>query len=240
MAETGDGRATAYACIVYPESTDVEALDAYIGTLHIKAARSPLHEMDTYTAEDVVNWERRHKEKKLNPGEAKPEVGQIEKAHYHYVFTFGRQKKSAQQMRDMLGDYLPQVRWYEPIRNLEGYTRYLLHLDEAPESGKHRYEEKDIKTWAGFDLSPLWTVSKGDKRSACKTIMRYAREYSVTSYVDLVDICFGLGDPVLEEVVLEKSFPLSKYLEGVYARMTGAASVGIDVDAVVAEIRAAA
>ena len=230
-----DSRTTAYAITVYPESTNIELLKAYLQSLHVACALSPLHDKDTFSEIDAMDWDKRVKEGKIDPEESvRPVPGAPKKPHHHLVFYFGRNKRSIQQMQELVWPINRNVRWFEPVRNLGGYVRYLCHLDD---DDKPTYSVDDVWTCGHFDLSPLWEVSKADKRGAVGTLCDYASKYGIYNYCDLVDVVRELDSPALLDCVVERSFFLSKYLEGLYAKSRGQLPGDIDPKAVAALIR---
>lgn len=230
-----DTRTTAYAVTVYPESTNITLLKTYLQSLHVACAISPLHDKDTYTEIDAMDWDKRVKDGKIDPEEStRPVPGVLKKPHHHVVLFFGRNKRSVQQMQEVMLPICPGLRWFEPVRNLGGYTRYLCHLDD---DDKVTYSVDDVWTCGHYDLSPLWEVSKADKRGAVGTLCDYASQYGIYNYCDLVDVVRELDSPALLDCVVERSFFLSKYLEGLYAKSRGQLPNDIDAKAVAALIR---
>lgn len=215
-----DNRSTSYAIVVYPESVDVGMLKMFLQARHICAALSPLHDLDTYNEIDVMDWDKRVADGELDPERyPRPVVGAPKKPHHHLVLSFGRQKKSYQQIRDIMSEFGYLVPWVEPVRNLDGYVRYLCHLDD---DDKPHYDVRDVWTSAGFDLSPLWSVSKADKRGCLGTLCDYVRDYHIFNFSELVDVVHQLDSPALWDCVREASFMLSKYMEGRQLLATGA------------------
>jgi hypothetical protein len=222
---------------LYPESVNIDRVIMYLRSTHIAAALSPLHDKDTFTELDALEWDRRCEDGKIDPEEsARPVPGQPKKPHYHLLISFGRQKKSALQVLEFAHDFAPMLRYVEPVRTLYGYTRYLCHLDD-PE--KWQYCVEDCVPFGGFDLSPLWEPTKAEKRTACGTLIDFCDDYGIYSYCDLVDVVRRLNSPALWDCLIEKSYFLSKYMEGSYARATGAISSSIDPEEVARSIESA-
>lgn len=230
-----DDRTTSYAIMLYPESVDLDLVRMYLQSRHVCSALSPLHDLDVYNEIDALDWDKRVKEGKINPEESvRPVPGQRKKPHYHLIVNFGRSKKSARQVLDLVHEFCPSVRWVEPIRNLEGYVRYLCHLDD---DDKPTYDVKDVWTSAGFDTSALWAVSKAAKRGSLGELCDYIREYHIYNFAELVDVVHLLDNPALWDCVRESSFMLSKYMEGRQALSTGALRSSCDPVAVAKAIR---
>lgn len=230
-----DNRKSAYAITVYPESTDIDLLKMYLSSLHIACAMSPLHDRDVYNDVDAMGWDKRVKEGKVDPEESeRPIPGAPKKPHYHVVLSFGRAKRSVQQILEVVQPIVPSCRWVEPVASLGGYTRYLCHLDDED---KYTYSVDDVWTCGHYDLSPLWEVSKADKRGAVGVLCDYAKQYGIYNHCDLVDVVRELDSPALLDCVVERSFFFSKYLEGLYAKSRGLIPSDIDPHAVADLIR---
>lgn len=193
-------------------------------SLHIKAALSPLHDQDTYSAEDVDDWHERHKDNDGRPltHDARgaelvpPEVGQPKPAHWHVLVTFGG-PKSYQQLADMFAPL--HVKAFYNVESKDGLLRYFCHLDDPD---KARYELDGVTGFGGIDLSALYGVSASDQREAMFELIDLCggrvsdlnpHGLLVTRFCDLVRIARNAEDrPELFTCVLEKSSFWGLYL----------------------------
>lgn len=229
-----DERKTAYSIIVYPDSTDIEALRDYLRGEHVRACLSPLHDKDVYDSADVRKWEKRQKEGTLEPEyRQKPIEHALKKPHYHLLLSFGRVKKSPAQVLSFLRPAIPTVAWAEPVVDLHTMTRYQCHLDEHGD--KALYSIDECESFCGYDLSPLYAVTKGEKRSSAMQICQWCETYHIYDFVDLVQLCIELGDPSLFDTAREYSYFFKTYMESLLYRSKYEGEK-LDVKGVAAEI----
>lgn len=158
-----DTRSVSWACVIYPESLPADWLDRLTNTF-IQIAISPLHDRD-YNAD-----------------------GELKKPHYHVVMCFGTgTKKSYDQVMTILEEALGNG--FSPcqaIRNIKGYVRYLVHMDN-PE--KAQYSQVDIKCLGGFDYAQFLKVSGNDRYLVLQEIIDYIDKEQITEFRALVNFC---------------------------------------------------
>ena len=170
--------------IVYEESMPLVQLVDFLTINHFAAVISPVHDKDTYTAEDVkkwresqetlhgvyvaedaTTWERPTGELRINELGAQvrvtetrpvPQVGDLKKPHRH-VFV---QLDYSAQLSAWLNLFAPlDIHYLEEIRSKRGYLRYLAHLDN-PE--KARYNVHEIISLGGVDISCVYEQTQRD------------------------------------------------------------------------------
>lgn len=132
-AKTKDGRARAYAFMLYDDSMSDNWREVITET-HVPTAVS-YHDKDT------------------NPD------GEIKKPHYHVLMSFDN-KKSVDQIVDVVVNLCNDtggVPAPETVGSLRGYARYLLHLDN-PE--KYQYDRDALQLFNGFEFDAL--ISRED------------------------------------------------------------------------------
>lgn len=229
-----DNRKTCYAIIVYPESMDMEFLRLWLRSLHMPIAISPIHDCDVFTEVDVMEYEERVKKGETDEGEERPVAGKKKKPHYHVVFDFGKQKKSAKQVLEMISEVLPYVRFAIPIVNKATYTKYLCHLND-PE--KVHYPVEEVESLSGYDLSPLWSTTKAEQKQTFSAVCEIARKYRIFNYSELFDVVVLVNEPILRDTVAENCFFFSKYLEGLFIRFTGKQPYAINVEEVADQVK---
>ena len=233
-----DLRKSSYAFIVYEESTDIKRMLAYLELSRLACAVSPLHDRDTYDYADIVSYEDRKSKKAghdfgVDPWEVKPIEGALKKPHYHVIVSYGKVKKSRQQVLDFVHSFAPDLNFVMPIDNLSAYTKYLIHKCDQD---KAQYSADDVRAFGGFDLAPLWASTRDQKCSDLQRVFGWCRKYQIYNYCDLVDVCIGLDDKAIFELVVERSFPIRSYLEGIYAEVTGAITSNVDIELVTKSI----
>ena len=229
-----DTRTTSYAITLYQESCDIGRFISHVKHLHVPNALSPLHDSDIYDDADVDRYQQRVKDKTVAPDEDVPEVGKLKKPHYHWCVSFGRQKKSAAQVLELIRDVAPTVRWAEPLGSFTGYLRYLIHLDD-PE--KFRYDVNDIQAFCGCDLSPLWRVTEQQSNGAMAEILAWCRQYGIYSWCDVVDIVMGIGSTDLIKAMQTNQYLIKSYCDSIYLKHSGKMPDNIDTEKVIALIR---
>lgn len=199
------------ACIIWLEdllklenvSNNTEAfvrLYSYLDNLHVQCALSPLHDKDTYTAEDVRNWV----DKRIDPDyyqfisediqevrKLAPKVGDSKKAHYHLEFKFPG-PKTREHLTALMDPllHIPVSKW-EKVLDWDGYTRYLAHLDNVD---KHHYSAFDITAFAGVDLSMLLRSKQTTNIRRLCEINQYIRDNKIEYYYQLDDWAYDTGD----------------------------------------------
>lgn len=152
-----------------------------INDTHLTFAISPLHDKDT------------------NPD------GEIKKAHWHVILSWdGPVRKSvAKKMADLVG--APQPVKLESVR---GAYRYFTHMDNPD---KFQYDEKEIKTFNGFDISNYVALTKEEKYEAIKKIKKLIHERGIVEYIDLLDVV-EVEDESLFKVVCDNTILVTAML----------------------------
>lgn len=118
-AKRAGKRTRGWACIVYPESAPKDWAEK-LRSAHIETLISPLHDQDIQA------------------------TGELKKAHYHVLAMFPQPvpESAAVNYFSLAGVKSPP----EMVKNLKGYARYLVHLDDHD---KHRYAAEDVQALAG-------------------------------------------------------------------------------------------
>lgn len=150
-----------YALLIYMEDLEKNGLTygdllKFLDSLHMKCAVSPIHDMDTFTPDDVWSWCERHLDPETGDlGEAyidsAPYVGKTKKPHVHLLFM-NRSKKSVAEMQEIfcLMDVRPTM--WDKAHDPFSLIRYFAHLD-SPE--KYPYSAYDIHGFGGINLDAL-------------------------------------------------------------------------------------
>ena len=154
-----DGRARDWTFVGYPESLPENWVKVLLEEFQVKGIISPLHDKD------------RNEDPERTP----------KKPHYHVILRYGGKKSYSQikEITDRLGQPSP-----EPVRNIEGAVRYLIHADN-PE--KAQYKREDIRTLGAIDLDVYFKLSKSDQNNLTREILDYIRENDVVEFCDLMD-----------------------------------------------------
>lgn len=229
-----DNRHTAWACILYPESTDIERFILAAKRFHVASALSPLHAFDEYDEADLDDYLTREKEKWLNEGERRPIVGVRKKEHYHWMVTFGRQKKSAAQVLKMIEKYAPTVKYVEPVTSVAKYLQYFTHQNDPD---KYQYSPNDVRSFCGFDLSPLWSVTEAQEVEGMTVIIGWCREYGLVNWCDVVDLVLELGNAEYVTAMRQNQYLIKSYCESLHEVNTGKKPMSVNIEHVADQIR---
>lgn len=154
-AKRAGKRSRSWACILYPESAPAD-WKTILSDTHMEIIVSPIHDKDV-TAK-----------------------GEPKKPHYHVMALWANpaSETTAANLFSLIGVTAPP----EYVRNIKGYARYLVHMDDHD---KHRYSESDVMCFGGAS----WAAVAGDEaRQEDKTLMEiedWIDEYNETSYRQL-------------------------------------------------------
>lgn len=150
-----------YILLVYME--DLERVGctygdllAFLDSLHVRCACSPVHDMDTFTSDDVWSWCERH----IDPDtgdldthylDSAPYVGKQKKPHVHLLFM-NRSKKSVQDMGNLFSLLDVRPTMWDRCEDPFSMVRYFAHMD-SPD--KYPYSPYDIHGFGGINLDML-------------------------------------------------------------------------------------
>ena len=107
----------------------------------------------------------------------------IKKAHYHIILCYSgpTSYNVVKSLTDELNQPIPQ-----PLEQVRGYYRYLTHKDN-PE--KWQYDEKQIITINGFDISNYVELTTTEINNIKKELQKVIRENKIFEYAELMDYC---------------------------------------------------
>lgn len=149
--------------VLYPESAPADWKDILQKT-GLEVAISPLHDMDK------------------NPD------GTVKKAHYHIILLYPG-PSTGSVVWDLVVETLRQPMPL-PLESVRGMYRYLTHRDN-PE--KHQYQEKDIITINGFDISNYADLSSSDKSKIKLELVKLIKEEVIVEYSDFINRLIEIG-----------------------------------------------
>lgn len=148
----------------------------------LSGAISPLHQFDT------------------NPD------GTFKKPHYHVILiysgptTFNSVKNFISSFNSPIPQFLESVR---------GIYRYFTHKDN-PE--KFQYDENDIISFGGFNISNFVELTKFEVNSITKEICRYIISNDIFEYSDLIDVFLDFEDSNYFDVVSHHTIFFDSYI----------------------------
>jgi len=132
--------------------------------------------------------------------------GEIKKPHYHVIITYNG-PTSFNVVKDITDSFnapIPQA-----LEQMRGYYRYLTHKDN-PE--KYQYDEKDITTINGFDISDFIELSKSEVNEIKRKLQRFIRDEDIREYSDLMDYLQDSDKKLEHDVANSNTFFFDKYI----------------------------
>ena len=170
-----------WAIIVYPESAPLGWRDILQQT-GVQCAISPLHDKD------------------INPDNTP------KKAHYHVILCYEGPTTYSNVLKlcEALNAPIPQ-----PLEQLRGYYRYLIHKDN-PE--KYQYNEYQITTINGFDISNYLELTNDQVLCGIKQLIEIIQDNKITEYCDLINIVSQM-DRIYYELAFKHTFFLNSYIK---------------------------
>lgn len=198
-----------FLLIVYME--DLEAVGctygdllAFLDSLHVRCAVSPIHNKDVFTADDVWSWCERHIDPETGDLDVHylddaPYVGKPKKDHAHLMFLM-RSKKSVEEMSNLFSLIEVRPTMWERCEDPFSSLRYFAHLD-SPE--KMPYSAYDIHGFGGINMDALLiNDSKSRMHEITSLIMDLITQEKVCYFFHLVSLVRDkYPDPEFESCV---------------------------------------
>ena len=147
----------------------------------LQCAVSPLHDCD------------------LNP------TGEPKKAHYHIILCYSgpTSYNVVKQLTDGLNQPIPQA-----LEQVRGYYRYLTHKDN-PE--KAQYNEADILTINGFNISDYVELTKSEVIEVKKSLQQLIIHLDLFEYSDFMDYLLENDLSLEYDVASSNTYFFEKY-----------------------------
>ena len=123
-------------------------------------------------------------DKDINPG-----TEEVKKPHYHLILCYNNTTtgNAVKKLTDELNQPIPL-----PIDSVRGLYRYFTHKDNPD---KFQYDEKDITTINGFDISSYSDLSSADVSKIKLELTKYIKETGLVEYSDFIDKVIELDKP---------------------------------------------
>jgi len=172
-----------WGTIVYPESAP-ENWKELLEETHIPSLISPLHDRDT------------------------DNNGELKKPHYH-VGILMRGPISQKRANDIF-EPLQGTKSAEYIMSIEGYARYLAHLD-SNDANKAKYDPKDIIALNGADLENLLKPNASDTYKIVGEIMMFCDDNLVHELSYLTKFAIQHRAEWFK-IIVEKPYLFTQYL----------------------------
>ena len=115
--------------------------------------------------------------------------GTIKKPHYHIILCYPGPTtyNAVRKLTESLNQPIPI-----PLESVKGMYRYFTHMDNPD---KYQYDEKDIQTLGGFDVSNFSDLSSADKSKIKLELTKLISENSITEYSEFIDYVVALDKP---------------------------------------------
>lgn len=128
------------------------------------------------------------------------------KAHYHIIACYSgpTSYNVVKTLTDSFNASIPQA-----LEQVRGYYRYLTHKDN-PE--KYQYNESDIKTVNGFNISDFVELSKSEVLEIKKKLQQLIRNLNIFEYADFMDYLQDNDLNVEYEVASNNTYFFEKYI----------------------------
>lgn len=186
----------------YNADNPLGGLLEYLEGLNMPIACSPLHDRDTYSAEDVRKWVRRN----IDPdtGEVRedkldfmPKVGDRKKAHVHVIIESKNplpvDAENGMSWCGMFRDYYLDLKHsrFERVANPDAMKRYLCHLDDTT---KFRYDVCDVHTFGGIKMGALLREDDFAKINTFNCCLQHAIDKKLRYYFQLLRWAYETGN----------------------------------------------
>lgn len=196
-------RARLMGCLIWVEDLERAKLTygdllAFLEGLHMACVVSPIHDEDTYTADDVRGWRNRH----LDPdtGEVadeytnrEPKVGDKKKPHIHVYFNH-KGPKAPRAMSRAFDEFIPGLiadnRWVA-VPDWEAIVRYCAHMDSP---NKAQYDPLKIHGFANADMSGIWNQKTVQPMKVMMEVEKAIRRHKIPNYYRLNTWANATGD----------------------------------------------
>lgn len=148
----------------------------------LQCAISPLHDKD------------------INP------TGDSKKPHWHVIACYSgpTSYNVVKRLTDSFNAPIPQA-----LEQVRGYYRYLTHKDN-PE--KAQYNEDNITTINGFNITDFVELSKSEVLDIKKRLQQIIRELNITEYSDFMDYLADNEMSVEYEVASNNTYFFDRYI----------------------------
>ena len=133
-------------------------------------------------------------------------TGEPKKPHYHIILCYSGPTSFnvVKALCDSLNQPIPQA-----LEQVRGYYRYLTHKDN-PE--KYQYDDDEIRTINGFNISDFVELSKSEILEIKKKLQELIRKEFIIEYSDFMDYLLDNGMSLEYEVGSNNTYFFEKYI----------------------------
>ena len=230
LSETGQ-KVRRVICVQYLEDLEKDGHTYYdflgwLDFLKVKAVCGPIHDRDTFTNTDVLDWCHRHIdpdtgdldvkycERDVDPDTGErtisraPYVGKPKKPHFHFGLMLGTQYDAEYFSSLFQGFCHIRPSMWDKMEDYEGFVNYLAHL-KSPE--KAQYSPFDIVSFGGADLSCLTRSDEMETLEDWADVMRAIKAKRITTFHQCVDMAVASGDFATMRSVKANSALIAQY-----------------------------
>lgn len=131
---------------------------------------------------------------------------EIKKSHYHIILSYAGPTSFnvVKGLCDSLNCPIPQA-----LEQVRGYYRYLTHKDNPD---KFQYDEKDIKTINGFNISDFVELSKSEVAQIKKSLQILIIENNFVEYSDFMDYLLNSDNNSNYDVAANNTYFFDRYI----------------------------
>jgi len=128
------------------------------------------------------------------------------KPHWHVIAQWGNTTtgKAVKRITDRINAPTPI-----PLNGVSGYYRYFTHKDN-PE--KFQYDEKEIQTINGFNITDLVEMKKSEVIMVKQKVQTFIIEHGITEYAVLMDYLLSEDLTIEYDVVSSHTYFFDKYI----------------------------
>lgn len=168
----------------------------FLEGLGVPLVVSPVHDRDTYTADDVRDWVTRH----IDPDTGMladeytnlaPKVGVLKKPHVHVYFKFGGARAFGYVSEIMKPFYSISPNRVGIVEDWDTIVRYCAHMD-SPD--KAQYSPMSVVGFGSVDLSALLKQDNIASVYKCLNVSDYVRDNKIRYFSDLWWAVVDSGD----------------------------------------------
>lgn len=151
----------------------------------------------------------------------------LKKAHYHIILNYSGPTSFnvVKGLTEQLNQPIPQS-----LEQIRGYYRYLTHKDN-PE--KYQYDENEVTTINGFDISEFIEMTKSEVLEIKLRLQRLVRETNIVEYADLLDYIQDNGKKSEYDVASSNTIFFNTYIKSRRYSVGGKPKVDIETGEVI-------
>lgn len=197
-------------CIIWVEDLEKNGLTygdllGFLDGLHMPCVCSMIHDRDTYTADDVRGWVKRHIDPDTGDVAAEfsnrtPKVGDPKKPHIHIYFCL-QAKRQPRYMSKLFDDFIDGIvkpnRW-ALVGDFPGIVRYCAHLDQPD---KAQYDPLLIHGFCNVKMDSLWQANTRNPNLILMEIETAIEVEKIPNYYRLNRWANKYGDPDIINMV---------------------------------------